>query len=92
MINQEDMQATYNVEYPIKILFDHIETGQDFAVAGNLPFSGWQLADIGVAKILATQEYTHLYCMWKIIGADDHTWLKFKAYFQEACMDREEIE
>ena len=63
MRNQEKMQSTYNVEYSIEILLDQIDTGQEFAIARNLKFSDRQLADMGVAKILATQEYTHEYCM-----------------------------
>ena len=39
---------------PIDILFYHIETGQEFAVAGNSPFYGRQLTYMGVAKILVT--------------------------------------
>ena len=82
MQNQEDMQGMYNVEDPINILFDQIDTGQEFAVEGNSPFSDWQLVDMGVAKSLATQEYTHSYRMWKIIANNDRTWLQFKAHFQ----------
>ena len=46
---------------------------------------------MGVAKILATQEYTHAYFMWNIITADDLTWVRFKANFQEAYLDRKDI-
>ena len=52
--NQEKMQSTYNVEYSIEILFDQIDTGQEFAIARNPKCSDRQLADMGVAKILAT--------------------------------------
>ena len=47
---------------------------------------------MGVAKILVTQEYTHAYHMWKSIKDDDHTWVRFKAHFQKAYLDREELE
>ena len=30
--------------------------------------------------------------MWRIIAADERTWLYFKAYFQESHLYREEIE
>ena len=33
------MQATYNVKDPIEILFGQMETGQEFAIVGNLPSS-----------------------------------------------------
>ena len=82
MQNQEDMQGMYNVEDPINILFDQIDMGQEFSVEGNSPFSDWKLIDMGVAKSLATQEYTHSYRMWKSIANDDRTWLQFKAHFQ----------
>ena len=37
MKNQDNMQATYNVEEPIDILFDQMDKGQEFTIAGNLP-------------------------------------------------------
>ena len=46
---------------------------------------------MGIAKILATQEYAHLYHMWKSIAADELIWVCFKAHFQEAYLDREEL-
>ena len=58
MQNQKDIQATYNTQDPIKTPFDKIKTGKEFAVAGNSPFSDHQLAEMGVSKTLATQEYT----------------------------------
>ena len=89
---QEKTQATYNYEDPIEILFDQIETGQEFTVAGNSPFSDQQLACMGIAKILAMQEYAHAYRMWKSIAADDSTWVRSKAHFQETYMEREDME
>ena len=82
MKNQDKRQATYNSEYPICIMFDHMETGQEFGIAGNYPFYDRQLADMEVCKILATQEYTHTYRMWNSITANDRTWMRFKAHFQ----------
>ena len=68
-------------------MFDQIDTGQEFAVERNSQFSDWQLVDMGVAKIMALQEYTNSYRMWKSIADDDCTWLQFKAQFQEAYLD-----
>ena len=84
MCIQEEMQATYNVKDLIEIPFDQIKTGQEFAITENLPFSDFQLADMGVTKILVTQEYTHAYFMWKSITADNCTWVRFNSQFQEA--------
>ena len=61
MRNQDEMKVTYNAEYPIEILFDQMDTGQELAIAGNTTFSNRQLADMGVSKILTTKEYTHEY-------------------------------
>ena len=47
---------------------------------------------MGVAKMMATQEYTHAYRMLKSIAADNRTWVQFKSHFQEAYLDREDIE
>ena len=90
--NQGKMKSMYNVEDPIEILFYQMDTGQEFTIAGNSSFSDWQLADMGVAKIVATQEYTHEYRIWKIIAADEHTWVRFKAHSQESYLYREEPE
>ena len=46
---------------------------------------------MGVVKILATQEYTHGYHMWKSIADNDCTRVIYKAHFQEAYLDREEL-
>ena len=47
---------------------------------------------MGVARIMETEECTHVYRMWKSIAEDNHTWVWLKSHFQEACIDREEIE
>ena len=57
--------------------------------SGEFNIFYWQLADMGVAKIFATHEYTHAYCIWKIIAADDRTWVLLKAHFQGTYMDWE---
>ena len=51
MRDQEEIQVTYNVEYSIKILFDQIETGQEFAVVGNSSFSDRQMEEMGSQKL-----------------------------------------
>ena len=63
MRNQDNMQAAYTIEYQINTLFDHMETRKEFVILINSPFFDRQLAHMGVAKILTTQEYTHAYCM-----------------------------
>ena len=68
-----------------------METGQESAIAGNFPCSDRQVAEMGVTKILATQEYTHAYHMWKSIAADDRMWVRFKAHIHEAYLDREDL-
>ena len=68
-----------------------METGQEFAITGNSPFSDRKLTDMGIAKILATQEYAHMYCMWKSITADDCTWVRLKANLQEAYLEKEDL-
>ena len=70
------MKVTYNVKESIDIMFDQMKMGQDFTIAGKPPFSDRQLTDMGVAKTLATRDYTHVYCMWKSITAE---WLHMGA-------------
>ena len=78
MWTQEEMQATYKLEYLIEIMFDQIERIQELSVTGNSPFSNRQLAGMRVPKILSTEEYTHAYRMWKSIAADNWTWVRFR--------------
>ena len=47
---------------------------------------------MGVEKILAMQKYSHEYCMWKSIAVDNCTLVRFKSHFQEAYLEREDIE
>ena len=61
MINQDEIQVTYNFKDPIEILFDQLEMGQKHANAVNLTFSYQKMAYTSAAKIFATQEYTHAY-------------------------------
>ena len=83
MKNQDKMQAIYNIKDPIEILFNQMYTGQEFTIAGNYPFSDRHLEEMGVFKILATQEYKHAYHMWKIIAENDRTWVRFKEHLQK---------
>ena len=63
MSNRDEMQATYSVKHPIEILFDQMETGQEFAIAGNSPFSDRQLADIGAQKSSQNRNtHIHIAC------------------------------
>ena len=63
MNNQDTTQASNYVEELTEILFNQIETGQEFKIDGNPPFNKNQLAYMGIAQILSMQEYTHVYCM-----------------------------
>ena len=72
MRNQEEIQATYNVEDPIDILFGQIETGQEFYVAGNSQFSYWQIQTWMLRKFWRYRNiHMHIACgrvLWQIIA------------------------
>ena len=65
------MKAIYNVEDLIDIMFNQMETGQEFKIAENSPFYDQQLLEMGIERILVIQEYTDIYRMWKSIAAND---------------------
>ena len=92
MKNQDKMQATYNIKFPIEILFDQMEMGQEFAITGNYPFYDQHLADMGITQIFATQEYTHEHHMWNSIAENDITRVCFKENLQSSYLDREKLE
>ena len=85
------MKAIYNVEDLIDIMFNQMETGQEFKIAENSPFYDQQLVEMGIERILVIQEYTDIYRMWKSIAANDWTWVQFKAHLQEAYLERKEL-
>ena len=80
------------MEELIEILFDQIETGQEFAIAGNSHFTDRQLADMGIYQTPVTQECTHAYRMWKIILENERTWVSFRTNFKEEYLYWEELE
>ena len=44
--NQNKTKEKYNIKDSINILFEHMETGQELEIEGNLPFSYRQLAEM----------------------------------------------
>ena len=91
MKNQDTMKTSHHVKEPIEIFFNQIETGQEFEIAVNSPFSNCEIADMGITQILETQEYAHVYAMWTRILANERTLVRFKAHFREAYLDRKEL-
>ena len=91
-MKQDKMQATYNTKYSIEIMFNQMEMGQEFAIAGNLPSFNRKMSDMGVARSFLAQEYTHEYRMWKSIAAYERTWVSFKEMFQEENLGRDKLE
>ena len=85
--NQDTIQALWHAENPIEILFEQIKTGHQFVIAVNYPFTNRQIIDVVISQIIAKQEYTYAYCMWKSILADERTCMGFKTYFQEAYLN-----
>ena len=49
------MQAAYHFGEVIKIIFDHIKTGQEFTIAGYSPLYYRKLANMGIFHILGTK-------------------------------------
>ena len=68
-----------------------METGQESAIVGNSPFPDWQMVEMGVTKIFAKQEYTHVYLMWKSVQTNQGIQVRFKEYFQKAYLDRDAL-
>ena len=81
MNNKDTIQASYHVEEPIEILSNHIKTLQAFFISVNSILYNQKVVDMGITKILSTQEYTHEYGMWKSILANERTWVYFKTNF-----------
>ena len=52
MKNQDTMQAAYYFKYPIEIIFNQIELGQELIIAGNSPLSNDQVTEMGITHKL----------------------------------------
>lgn len=87
--NNLKMNTLYDVNLPIEVLFDQVEDGMDYAVAGGNPKTLEQIVMIGQQIIQETGMFIDDINIWKRIVPTARTWTRFKSDFscvhQELC-------
>ena len=80
-VNDTRMNAPYDVNLPIEVLFDQVEDGMDFTEAGNHPKTPEQIFMIGQQLIQETGMFTDNLEIWKQLPAQDRTWTRLETDF-----------
>ena len=80
-LNNIKMNAAYNVNLPIKVLFDQVEDGMDYANTKNHPKTLDQIVMTGQQLIQDTGVLTDDFKVWKRLPDPDKTWVRFKMEF-----------
>ena len=80
-VNDTRMNAPYNVNLPIEVLFNQMEEGMDYADAGNHFKTPEQTVVTGQQLIQDTGMFADNLKIWKRLTAQDRTWTRFKTGF-----------
>ena len=89
-VNDMRMNAPYNVNLPIEVLFDQVEDRMDYADAGNHPKTPEHIFITGHQLIQETGMFADDLKIWKRLPVQDRTWTRFKTDF--SLSSRIEIE
>ena len=89
-VNDTRMNAPYDVNLPIEVLFDQVEDGMDYADAGNHPKTPAQIVMTGQQLIQETGMFADDLKIWKRLPAPDRTWTRFKTDFSLAHQELRE--
>eukprot|EP00593_Proboscia_inermis_P015993 CAMPEP_0171311732 /NCGR_PEP_ID=MMETSP0816-20121228/22010_1 /TAXON_ID=420281 /ORGANISM="Proboscia inermis, Strain CCAP1064/1" /LENGTH=118 /DNA_ID=CAMNT_0011796701 /DNA_START=14 /DNA_END=370 /DNA_ORIENTATION=+ len=84
------MNMSYNVNMPIKVLFNQIKDGMDYITAGNNHKTSEQIVMTGQQLITETGMFTDEIKDWKRLSAADRTWIQFKVDFTWAHQELRE--
>ena len=85
--NENKMKQDWDITTPIELLFDQIDEGQEYAAAGNEPYSDPQLVRIGY-HLIETTKHMELACRdWRAKPAADKTWANLKIHMKAAHLD-----
>ena len=77
--NDTQMRTPYDATQPIECLFEQIESGQEFAAAGNAPIPDTTLVNIAYLLLFKTGMYRDACRDWNRRATADKTWTNLKA-------------
>ena len=87
MENETRMKQPWDVTTPIELLFEQIDDGQAYAMAGGEPNTDPQLIRLGYHNIEALKRMELACCEWGAKPAADKTWPNLKLDMKAAHLD-----
>ena len=85
--NDAKMRSNWDVTSPIEGLFEQIDDGAAFAIAGRDPYTDTQLVRFGYTIIEHTNRMEHSCRTWRHRPPAEKTWANFKLHFKAAHLD-----
>jgi hypothetical protein len=85
--NEERMKAPWDPTTPIEGLFEQIDDGSAYAIAGRDPFTDTQLVRSGYNNIDSNNKMSIACREWRSKTRAEQTWINFKAHFKAAHLD-----
>ena len=90
--NDEKMRAQYDPSLPIETFFANIEECQEFAAAGNTPYTPQQILSAAYQGIFRSGVFPEGCKEWRRRPQPDKTWGAFKTHFANEYLDLKECQ
>ena len=90
--NDQKIREALDPSQPIEVFFTRIEECQEFASAGNTPYTPEQVLNIAYQTAFASGVYADGCKEWRRKNADQKTWAIFKQHFTNEYLDLKELQ
>ena len=88
--NDKAMRAPLDPIQPLEVFFTRLEECQEFASAGNSPYTAQQVLNIAYQTLFTSGVYGDGCKDWRRKEAAEKTWANFKAHFANEYLDLKE--
>jgi hypothetical protein len=82
--NYERLNAPYDPNQPIEMLFQQVQDARSFAVAGGQPYSAAMIVNVAYTLVLNTGLFPNAWRAWQSRAIAGNTWAQFKIDFVTA--------
>jgi hypothetical protein len=82
--NYERLNAPYEPNQPIEMLFQQVQDARAFAVAGGKPYGAAMIVNVAYTLVFNTGFFPDACCAWQSRAIAGKTWEQFKIYFATA--------
>jgi hypothetical protein len=93
--NYERLNAPYDPNQPIEMLFQKIQDARDFAVAGGQPYGAAMIVNVAYTLVFNTGLFPDACRAWKSRGIAGKKWAQFKLDFatahREFCLTNQTV-